>query len=160
MNSFKLIITAVTASLLLVMGMSALHQTATAEEASGEVINWQVLSSGGTNGSSTNFQLTGTVAQTAVSEGNSTNFIVKHGYWQTFGAVTCCNHDGIRGDANYDLALNVADLTYLVNYLFKGGAAPPCPEEGDVDGGGSINVADLTYLVNYLFKGGPSPASC
>ncbi len=72
----------------------------------------------------------------------------------------CCNHDGIRGDANYSMGLDVADLTYLAAYLFRGGPAPPCFEEGDVDGSGGINVADITYLVNYLFKGGPAPAPC
>ncbi len=55
---------------------------------------------------------------------------------------------------------NVADLTYLVAYLFRGGFGSPCPEEGDVDGSGSINVAEVTYLVIYLFGGGPPPASC
>jgi hypothetical protein len=74
--------------------------------------------------------------------------------------TVCCNHDGIRGDCNYDMSLNVADLTYLVDYLFRGGSAPPCPEEGDINGDGGINVADLTYLVDYLFRGGPAPAPC
>ena len=73
---------------------------------------------------------------------------------------TCCNHDGIRGDVDGNSSINVADLTYLVDYLFFGGSAPPCPEEGDVDGSGAINVADLTYLVEYLFFGGPAPAPC
>ncbi|MEW5994065.1 MAG: hypothetical protein AB1744_06680 [Candidatus Zixiibacteriota bacterium] len=58
----------------------------------------------------------------------------------------------------------MADLTYLVAYLFQGGAAPPCIEEANVDGiigpGGPIDVADLTYLVAYLFQGGPAPAPC
>jgi len=73
----------------------------------------------------------------------------------------CCNHDGIRGDVNFDLGgPNVADLTYLVDYLFRGGPPPPCFEEGDVNGDGSINVADLTYLVDYLFRGGPPPPPC
>ncbi len=53
---------------------------------------------------------------------------------------------------------NVADLVFLVNYLFKGGATPIIIESGNVDGldgaGGPIDVADLTYYVNYLFKGG------
>ncbi len=68
----------------------------------------------------------------------------------------------IRGNADGDAGdqINVADLTYLVNFLFKGGAAPPCEEEGDVDGSGGINVADLTYLVNFLFKGGYQPPPC
>ncbi len=69
----------------------------------------------------------------------------------------CCQN---RGDADGSGAVNVADLTYMVNYLFKGGPAPVCPEEGDADGSGATNVADLTYLVNYLFKGGPPPPPC
>jgi len=60
--------------------------------------------------------------------------------------------------------IDVADLSYLVDYLFKGGPEPPCLDEGNVDGiegpGGPIDVADLSYLVDYLFKGGPAPAAC
>lgn len=76
--------------------------------------------------------------------------------------VGCCIHDGIRGDVNYDMGLNVTDLTYLVDYLFRGGPAPPCQEEANVDGdpGEQINVADLTYLVDYLFRGGLPPPAC
>ena len=73
---------------------------------------------------------------------------------------SCCNHDGMRSDANYNMVLNVQDLTYLVNYLFKSGPEPPCFEEGDANGDGTINVQDLTYLVNYLFKAGPAPVPC
>jgi hypothetical protein len=72
----------------------------------------------------------------------------------------CCNHDGIRGDWNGDGQLNIADLTYKVEYLFQGGPAPPCPEEADDNGDGVINIADLTYEVNFLFKGGPPPVPC
>ena len=72
--------------------------------------------------------------------------------------ASCCI---LRGDADRSGAINVADLTYLVDFLFKGGPAPPCLDEGDVDGsGGLINVADLTYLVDYLFNGGPAPPPC
>jgi len=73
---------------------------------------------------------------------------------------TCCVPP-IRGDVNLDLdGPNVGDLTYLVAYLFQGGPAPPCEEEGDVDGSGAIDVSDLTYLVAFLFQGGPAPAAC
>jgi len=73
---------------------------------------------------------------------------------------SCCT--GIRGNVDGDPgdAINVADLSYLVDYLFFEGPEPPCFEEGDVDGSDAINVADLTYLVEYLFFSGPPPASC
>ena len=60
------------------------------------------------------------------------------------------------GDANDDGENpSVADLVFLVDYLFKGGESPFIIESGNVDGiGESINVADLTYYVDYLFKGG------
>ncbi|MBU8932633.1 MAG: hypothetical protein KOO62_01370, partial [candidate division Zixibacteria bacterium] len=74
----------------------------------------------------------------------------------------CCNGDGLRGNVDYELPdeINIADLTYLVSYLFTGGPEPPCVEESDIDGNGEINIADLTYLVSYLFTGGPPPIVC
>lgn len=73
------------------------------------------------------------------------------------GGGPCCY---LRGNADGDNGVNVADLTFLVDFLFRGGLAPPCQEEGDVDASGEINVADLTYLVDYLFRGGPAPPPC
>lgn len=78
-----------------------------------------------------------------------------------FGDTTgCCNHDGIRGDFNYDMTLNIGDVNELVDYLFFGGLPSPCTEEGDVDGSSAINVADVSYLVDYLFFSGPASPSC
>jgi hypothetical protein len=62
--------------------------------------------------------------------------------------------------------MNVADVTYLTAYLKQkppGSPAPPCFEEGDVDGSGTINVADVTYLTAYLKQkppGSPPPPAC
>jgi hypothetical protein len=74
----------------------------------------------------------------------------------------CCIGDrgNVNGDAGDDI--NVADLTYLVDFLFRGGPAPSCTEEGNVNGDTQeqINVADLTYLVDFLFRGGALPPPC
>lgn len=67
----------------------------------------------------------------------------------------------ICGDINNDRTAipNVADLTYLVTFLFRTGPPPAIPAAADCNGQGGdiINVADLTYLVNFLFKTGPAP---
>ncbi len=153
MKIFKLIITP---SILLLM----LFATGLTDTKAGEEINWQVISSGGSTGSSTNFNLSGTVGQTAVGIGSSASYGLNHGYWQTVGgSQTCCV---VRGDALHDNGLVlVNDLVFLVNHVFKGGPPPICPEEGDaLADNGLILVNDLVFLVNYVFKGGPAPGPC
>ena len=61
------------------------------------------------------------------------------------------------GDADYDMNVDVSDVIYLINYLFKGGPPPYPLVAGDVDGDCDIDVSDVIYLINYLFKGGPLP---
>jgi len=63
----------------------------------------------------------------------------------------CGDIDGSGGNPN------VADLTYLVEYLFFEGPPPPVIEMANVDRDSGINVADLTYLVDFLFFDGPAP---
>jgi len=66
-----------------------------------------------------------------------------------------------RGDANNDKSLTMADIIYLVNFLFKFGPIPvPVVEMGDANCDGVVTVADVVYLNAYLFKGGPKPALC
>ncbi len=73
--------------------------------------------------------------------------------------VSCCT--GIRGDANNSGGnATIADLTFLVSYLFNSGPMPACFEEGNANGIGKITIADVTYLVQYLYAGGPPPATC
>lgn len=50
------------------------------------------------------------------------------------------------------------ELNYLINYIFRFGAAPPQPEAADVNGsGGSPNIIDLNYMINYIFRQGIAP---
>ena len=64
----------------------------------------------------------------------------------------------IAGDANADGIINVADIVYLVNYLYRGGSEPSPAESGDATCDGIVNVADVVFLVNYLYRGGVPPA--
>ena len=74
----------------------------------------------------------------------------------------CCE---VRGDIDHsggEAPIDIADLVYLVDFMFLGGAEPPCFDEGDVDASGSapIDIADLVYLVDYMFNSGPEPSPC
>ncbi len=61
------------------------------------------------------------------------------------------------GDVNLDDNINLADIIFLVNYVFKGGQKPLVLWASDFNSDNLINIADIIYLVNYIFKGGPEP---
>jgi len=64
----------------------------------------------------------------------------------------------LTGDINESGAITSADIISLVNYVFKGGAAPlPCAGAGDVNCNQSVTSADVIHLVNHVFKAGPAP---
>lgn len=61
------------------------------------------------------------------------------------------------GDANSDGTVTVADVVFLVSFLFKGGPPPSPLWRGDANGDCQVTVADTVYLVAYLFKQGAKP---
>lgn len=72
----------------------------------------------------------------------------------------CCK--GIAGNLDGDPTdrLDILDITYSVDWYFRGGNPPTCETEADVDGSGMIDIEDLVYLVNYIFWSGPAPNTC
>ncbi|MDH3892217.1 MAG: hypothetical protein OEV49_14155 [candidate division Zixibacteria bacterium] len=75
-------------------------------------------------------------------------------------AERCCH--GMRGNIDWSPTddPDIADLVYLVDYMFTGGLPPACFAEADVNWDGAIDIADLVYLVDYMFSGGPPPEFC
>jgi hypothetical protein len=61
------------------------------------------------------------------------------------------------GDVNDDGVVQIADVVYLVTYLYLGGPPPDLMETGDANNDCVVNSADITYLLNYLFANGPPP---
>jgi hypothetical protein len=70
------------------------------------------------------------------------------------GPTACCNKPG---DANNNGTVNILDVTYTINYLYKGGPAPPCLYEADANGDCLVDVLDCIRLVKYVFCGGAAP---
>ena len=59
-----------------------------------------------------------------------------------------------RSDVNADQATDIADAIMLFDFLFTGGAEPPCVKSAEVNGDGSLDLSDGVYLLSYLFLGG------
>lgn len=81
------------------------------------------------------------------------------GWWDWVGSDYDSGGFDVRpvGDVNGDGLVDLADLVYLVEYLYIGGTAPDPVEIGDATCDGVINLGDVIYLVNYLYRGGPAP---
>ena len=70
-----------------------------------------------------------------------------------------------RGDGNADGALNIADPVATLNFLFSGGAGPPCEDAADANDTGVLDITDAVFTLNFLFLGGapplpPGPSEC
>jgi hypothetical protein len=61
------------------------------------------------------------------------------------------------GDANGDMIIDVGDVVFLINYLYRNCPAPDPPEVGDCNFDGVVNIGDVVLLINYLYKGGDPP---
>ncbi len=69
----------------------------------------------------------------------------------------------VRGDANDDLRVNIADAVRIVLAVVPPqdpgeSHVLPCRDTGDVDDNGRVEIPDVIYLIDYSFRGGPVPA--
>ncbi len=61
------------------------------------------------------------------------------------------------GDVNGDTNINVGDVVWIINYMFREGSAPVSFVACDVNGNGFIDIGDAVHLLNYIYKCGPPP---
>ncbi|MEW5993378.1 MAG: S8 family serine peptidase [Candidatus Zixiibacteriota bacterium] len=81
-----------------------------------------------------------------------------YGRLDAFRAILSISRGNVDNVIGPGGEIDVADVTYLVAYVFQSGAAPfPDRLLGDCDCDGDVNVADVTYLVAHVFQGGPHP---
>lgn len=81
------------------------------------------------------------------------------GWWDWVGSAHGGGGFEVRavGDTNGDGLIDVADIVFLVDYLYRNGEPPDPVEIGDVNCNDVVNVGDLVYLFSYLYRGGPAP---
>jgi hypothetical protein len=94
---------------------------------------------------------------TSPEGGYAYSYVPRFGSENPESYQTCFALRFLCGDANTDGEVSIADVVYLLNYLFRNGPAPDPLELGDENGDGAVSLEDAIYLLNYLFKGGPPP---
>ncbi len=70
---------------------------------------------------------------------------------------TCGPNLLLCGDCTGDGVVDLGDVIYLINYLYRGGPPPDPLCIGDVNCDGEVDLGDVIYLINYLYHGGPPP---
>jgi len=64
----------------------------------------------------------------------------------------------VPGDMDGTGEIDIADLVFMVDFMFNGGPPPAIMNTIDVNGSCTgPNIADLVYFVDYFFQGGPPP---
>ncbi|HHI02841.1 MAG TPA: hypothetical protein ENL22_04920 [candidate division Zixibacteria bacterium] len=61
------------------------------------------------------------------------------------------------GDADSDGGINILDVVYLINDIYKDGPSPDPPECGDVNSDGNLDILDITLIINFIYKEGREP---
>jgi hypothetical protein len=63
----------------------------------------------------------------------------------------------LRGNANNDLKVNIADPIWIINELFRSGPSSGCAEASNANGDDVIDAADAVFLIDYEFQSGSPP---
>ena len=81
----------------------------------------------------------------------------KNGIFLTLGAAAA-GDAFVRGDANGDGWVDIADAIWMIQELFYGGLPSSCSDASDASDDGTVDLADAILLMSYQFLGGPAPA--
>jgi len=63
----------------------------------------------------------------------------------------------VPGDASSDSLVDLSDIVFLINYLYKGGSVPCVMEAADANADCQVDLGDVVYLIGFLYRQGPPP---
>ncbi|MCK4403699.1 MAG: hypothetical protein KAW02_01290 [candidate division Zixibacteria bacterium] len=63
----------------------------------------------------------------------------------------------VPGDASNDSLVDLGDVIFLINYLYKNGSDPCVMEAADPNADCKADLGDVIYLINFLYREGPPP---
>ena len=65
----------------------------------------------------------------------------------------------LRGDADSNRVVNIADVIRVLGFLFLNASAPGCLDACDTNDSGAIDISDAVSILFYLFAGGEPPSA-
>jgi protocatechuate 3,4-dioxygenase beta subunit len=65
----------------------------------------------------------------------------------------------VVGDVTGEGSVDLGDVIFLINYLYKNDLAPNPLMTGDLNCDGALNLGDVVYIINYLYKSGSPPCN-
>jgi hypothetical protein len=76
-----------------------------------------------------------------------------------------CEPSFLRGDANEDAGVDIADAIFMLYALMLGGAQSGCVDATDANDDGAHDISDIIFVLNYQFQNGapppaPGPLQC
>ncbi|MAJ29387.1 hypothetical protein CBD41_08280 [bacterium TMED181] len=96
------------------------------------------------------------VANVVVVDGASLIAVFSDGAIELNPVVTV---DFIRGDANADAVVNIADGVWIIYELFLNGPSSTCTIGSDANADGLSDIADASFIFMYRFMNGSAPSA-
>ncbi len=120
---------------------------------SGYTIEWDNFNNGIQPESSDVYTVKSSLGQSITGDMQGGGYVLTGGFWAGFTYF-------LAGDVTNDGVVDLGDVVYLINYLFRGGSPPQIWATGDLNCDGVIDVGDVVFLINYLYRDGPAPPLC
>jgi len=65
----------------------------------------------------------------------------------------------VCGEVNGDGAINIGDVVFVINYIFREGPPSEPQSRSDANGDGAVNIGDPVFIISYIFREGPPPVT-